>query len=109
MLTSTENTTTLEAKLFRGFSDPSRLSVLKSLRGGERSVSQLVGGTGLSQPNVSAHLSCLRDCGLVVSRQEGRSVYYSLADERLEEIFMLAEDILTRIVDRIYDCTRYPQ
>ncbi len=109
MLTPTENTTALEAKLFRGFSDPSRLSVLKSLRCGEKSVSQIVELTGHSQPNVSAHLSCLRDCGLVVSRQEGRSVYYTLADERLEEVFMLAEDILTRIVDRIYDCTRYPQ
>ncbi|MBS1726221.1 MAG: helix-turn-helix transcriptional regulator [Armatimonadetes bacterium] len=109
MLASTENPTALEAKLFRGFADPSRLSVLKSLRTGERSVSEIVEMTNLSQPNVSAHLSCLRDCGLVVSRQDGRSVYYNLADERLEEVFLLAEDILTRIVDRIYNCTRYPQ
>ncbi|GIV02063.1 MAG: hypothetical protein KatS3mg015_0893 [Fimbriimonadales bacterium] len=100
-------TTALEAKLFRGLSDPSRLSILKILRHGERSVTGLVEQTGLSQPNVSGHLACLRDCGLVASRQEGRSVFYSLADERMEDIFLAAEDILARVAERIYRCTRY--
>ena len=97
----------LQAKLFRGFSDASRLMILKILREGERSVSQIVEETGLSQPNVSQHLGCLRDCGLVISRQEGRSVFYALADERMEDIFLAAEDILARIGQRMYACTRY--
>ena len=97
----------LQAKLFRGLSDPSRLSVLQNLRAGEQSVSQLVEFTGLTQPNVSAHLACLRECGLVVSRQEGRSVFYTLADERMEEVLALAEDILARTAERIFECTRY--
>ena len=99
--------TALEAKLFRGLSDPSRLSILKTLRDGESSVTTLAEITGLSQPNVSGHLACLRDCGLVVGRQQGRSVYYSLADERLESIFLAAEDILARVAERVYTCTRY--
>lgn len=102
-----ESTFTLQARLFRGFSDPSRLSILNLLRKGEQSVGQLVDGTGLSQPNVSAHLACLRECGLVVSRQEGRNVYYTIADERLEDIFLAAEDVLQRVGQRVYECTRY--
>lgn len=97
----------LQARLFRGFADPSRLGILAFLRGGERSVSEIVASTKLSQPNVSAHLSCLRECGLVVSRQEGRNVYYSIADERLEDIFLAAEDVLQRVGQRVYECTRY--
>lgn len=104
---ATESTFGLQAKLFRGFSDTSRLSILSLLRNGEQSVGQLVAATGLSQPNVSAHLACLRDCGLVVSRQEGRNVFYTLADERLEDIFLAAEDVLQRVGQRVYECTRY--
>ena len=97
----------LEAKLFRGLADSSRLAILKVLQAGESSVSDLVESTGLSQPNVSGHLACLRDCGLVTSRQEGRSVYYSLADEGLHDVFSAAEGILARVAERIYGCTRY--
>jgi ArsR family transcriptional regulator, cadmium/lead-responsive transcriptional repressor len=70
------------AKLFRGFCDPSRLSILEALRGGPRSVGEMVESTSLGQPNVSNHLSCLLDCGLVVREQRGRFGIYSLADLR---------------------------
>ncbi len=107
MQVATDSGMALQAKLFRGFSDASRLTILNMLRQGERSVSQIVEETGLSQPNASQHLACLKDCGLVVSRQEGRSVFYTLADERMEDIFLAAEDILARIGQRMYSCTRY--
>ena len=104
---SPSDSVVLEAKLFRGLSDPSRLSILKTLQEGELSVTGIVERTGLLQPNVSGHLACLRDCGLVVSRQAGRSVYYSLADDRMEDIFSAAKGILARVAERLYDCTRY--
>lgn len=53
----------LKAKLFRGFADPSRLSILEALRDGSLSVGEIATATALSQPNVSNHLSCLLDCG----------------------------------------------
>lgn len=97
----------LTAKLFRGFADSSRLALLEALRDGEKTVSQLVTATGLSQPNTSAHLACLRECGLVLSRQEGRCVYYAIADDRTVQLLRDAEAILQAVADRIYACTRY--
>lgn len=97
----------LKAKLFRGLADPSRLAILEALREGERTVSEIVAATGLTQPNASGHLACLRDCGLVTSRQEGRFVYYSLADPRIEHLLRSAEGILADVAAEIYACTRY--
>lgn len=97
----------LNAKLFRGCADPSRLSLLEALRDGERCVSELVEATGLTQSNVSGHLTCLRDCGLVVSRQEGRFVYYRLADPEVALMLVSAETILSRLSGRIAACVNY--
>ncbi len=98
---------TLKAKLFRGLSDPSRLLIVEALRRGEKTVSQVVEETGLSQPNTSTHLSCLQDCGLVTRRQEGRFVYYALADERMEVVLQAVEGMLTGVAENIFRCTRY--
>ncbi len=98
---------TLKAKLFRGLADPSRLAIIEVLRSGEKTVSEVVAATGLSQPNVSGHLACLKDCGLVTSRQAARFVYYALLDPRLEEVLRGVEDILAGTAERIYACTRY--
>ena len=98
---------TLKAKLFRGFADSSRLAILEALRSGEKTVSELVEETGLSQPNTSGHLACLKECGLVTGRQEGRFVYYALADPRVDDALHAVEGILAGVAERIYACTRY--
>lgn len=97
----------LTAKLFRGFADPSRLAILEALRAGERCVSDLVLATGLTQSNVSGHLACLRDCGLVVSRQEGRFVRYRLADPQVAEMLGDARAIVALFAARIAACANY--
>ena len=107
MLTSTTSSIDLQAKLFRGFADPSRLSILQSLRESEHTVTELVEMTGFTQPNVSNHLSCLRDCGLVAVRQQGRYAYYSLSDDRVAELLLLADELLADVARGIYECTRY--
>jgi predicted ArsR family transcriptional regulator len=70
----------LQHRLLHGLSDPSRLRLLGALREGEQRVSDLVAETGLSQPNVSKHLACLRGCGLVAREKRGREVFYWPAD-----------------------------
>ncbi|ASN40395.1 ArsR family transcriptional regulator [Arthrobacter sp. 7749] len=68
------------AALFHGLSDPTRLMILAHLRTGEHKVKELTEHLGLAQSTVSAHLSCLRDCGLVTSRAVGRASMFSLAN-----------------------------
>jgi ArsR family transcriptional regulator, cadmium/lead-responsive transcriptional repressor len=97
----------LQAKLFRGFADSSRLSILEALRDGEHTVSELVQATSLTQPNVSNHLSCLRDCGLVSLRQHGRYAYYSLSDDRVDRLLALADELLADVARGVYECPRY--
>lgn len=96
----------LKAKLMRGFADPARLSILEALRPGALSVGEIVTATQLSQSNVSNHLSCLHDCGLVIREQQGRFVYYQLRDDRVSELLALAEAVLSDVASGIYACTR---
>jgi ArsR family transcriptional regulator, cadmium/lead-responsive transcriptional repressor len=97
----------LQAKLFRGFGDPSRLSILEALRKGPLTVSQIVETTGLTQPNVSNHLACLRDCGLATTSQQGRFVYYQLSDRRVGQLLRVADELLAEVAKGVYQCTRY--
>jgi DNA-binding transcriptional ArsR family regulator len=97
----------LKAKLFCGFADPSRLNILEALREGPNTVSVLVEATGLSQSNVSNHLSCLHDCGLVVSVQQGRYVSYQLSEHRVNELLQRADELLAEVARGVYTCTHY--
>jgi ArsR family transcriptional regulator, cadmium/lead-responsive transcriptional repressor len=97
----------LKAKLLRGFADPSRLAVLETLREGAKCVSDVVKLTGLSQPNASAHLACLGDCGLVRKERRGRFIYYQIAHENVTVVLELAEETLSQVGDCVYGFTRY--
>lgn len=101
------NAIQIKAKLFRGFSDPSRLSIIEVLREGKKSVGELVEATELSQPNVSNHLRCLADCDLVKSERDGRYIYYQLSDIRIDEILSLSEKLLSEAAKGVFECTRY--
>ncbi|KQI69191.1 TrmB family transcriptional regulator [Loktanella sp. 3ANDIMAR09] len=99
----------LRAKLFRGLGDPSRLAILDALISGESSVQEIVGYTGLGQPNVSNHLRCLLECGLVSRRSEGRFVRYSLADRRVAGLIRDADQLLASTATGIDNCERYTE
>ncbi|GIW69240.1 MAG TPA: helix-turn-helix transcriptional regulator [Chloroflexi bacterium] len=109
IITAQPKVVDLQAKLFRGFSDSSRLVILSALRDGARTVSELVQVTGLTQSNVSNHLACLRNCGLVIAEQHGRFVQYQLSDERVAQLLRLADELLADVVKGVYECTRYNQ
>jgi len=97
----------LQAKLFRGLSDESRLAILEALRDGPIPVGRIVEVTGLSQSNTSNHLRCLSDCGLVSAEQRGRFIYYRLSDDRIATVLRLADDLLAEVGRRIFACTNY--
>lgn len=98
-----------KAKLFRGLADPSRLSILETLRVGSRSVTEVVGITGLSQSNTSNHLACLLDCGLVEREQQGRFSYYRLSDERVETLLGGVDELLDLVTEGLPACPRYAE
>jgi DNA-binding transcriptional ArsR family regulator len=95
------------AKLFRGLGDPTRLAILNALAGGERRVTDLVTAVGLSQSTVSAHVACLRDCGLVTDRPQGRATYYRIARPELFGLLSAAEQLLAATGTAIELCPNY--
>lgn len=99
--------TALKAKLFRGFADPTRLAILETLLDGERSVGEIAEAVDASLANVSAHLACLAECGLIESEKRGKYVYYRLRERRVKDLMRIAEAILADVSRRIYECTRY--
>lgn len=83
------------ASLFRSLADPGRLTILQHLRHGEHRVRELTEHLGLAESTVSAHLACLKDCGLVASRPLGRASMFSLAvPVELLGVFEAAERLL---------------
>ena len=96
------------ASLFHSLSDPARLAILRHLAAGEHRVVDLTAHLGLAQSTVSAHLACLRDCGLVTSRPQGRASMFSLATEpHLMELLGAAERLLAETGDAVDLCPTY--
>ena len=95
----------LLAKLFNGFANSTRLSILLLLvHRGEMKVGELVDELGAPQPRVSDHLRCLAWCGYVQVRREGRNAYYAVADQRVMQILGLGEELLQDNLEHVEAC-----
>ena len=106
-LPATPLETDLVAKYFRGLGDPIRLRILELLQSeGELSVGELVRRLALPQPKISNHLACLRWCGFVEARREGRTVYNRIADSRVEAMLGLAQSLLADNAEHVAACCR---
>lgn len=102
------NGLTAAACLFHGFSDPTRIAILQHLALGEHRVVDLTAHIGLAQSTVSKHLACLRDCGLVSARPEGRATVYTLNHaDALMDLWSAAEQLLSLTGDRVALCPSY--
>lgn len=95
------------AALFRSLGDPARLAIVQRLAAGEARVSDLVAHLGLAQSTVSAHLACLRDCGLVESHQQGRASVFGLSQPALLDLLAAAETVLTATGSAVDLCPTY--
>jgi ArsR family transcriptional regulator, cadmium/lead-responsive transcriptional repressor len=95
------------SKFFHGLCDLTRLRIVELLLDeGEKNVSELVAALNQPQSLVSNHLACLRWCGYVDSRREGKFVYYHIADPRVQQILALARCVITDNAAAIVICTR---
>ena len=93
--------------LFHSLSDGTRLAIVRRLAEGEARVADLVAQLGLAQSTISAHVACLRDCGLVGGRPEGRQVFYFLARPELMDLLSSAEVLLAATGNAVALCPNY--
>lgn len=84
-------------RLGRALADPTRCRILLVLLSGPTYPGQIAAALGLTRPNVSNHLTCLRDCGLVVAEPEGRQVRYELADPNLAHALRDLLDVVLQV------------
>lgn len=95
----------LLAKFFRALGDPRRIRILQAVLDEEKNVSELVKLTGAPQGRVSTHLACLRWCGYVTARPEGRQVFYRVTDPRVRTLLQTAKHLVRDNCERIRSCT----
>jgi len=90
------------AEIFRIFSEATRLAILQALRGGERSVNELVDELGTTQANISKQLRVLHDARLLARSKRGTQVFYSIDDDMISPLCELVCGKLNR------DASRHP-
>lgn len=96
------------ACLFHGFSDRSRLAILQHLVQGEHRVGELAAHLDLAQSTVSKHLACLKECGLVSSRPQGRASVFTLTHpDAVLTLLQAAEALLALTGEAVTLCPRY--
>jgi DNA-binding transcriptional ArsR family regulator len=82
----TDEALELIANRFRVLGEPSRLKLIRALEAGEKSVTDLMNATGLTQANSSRHLQTLTHAGILGRRKEGLNVIYFIADPGIFEL-----------------------
>lgn len=81
-------------QVLKALSDPTRRDILKILSQGERSAGELAEASELTAATMSHHFSVLKDAGLVRSRKEGTTVIYTLNATVLQEVMLLALELM---------------
>jgi ArsR family transcriptional regulator len=84
----------LKAGFFKTLAHPVRIRVLELLGSGERSVTELQRALEIEQSNLSQQLGVLRNAGFVSARRDGSSVFYSVTDERISDVLVIARQVL---------------
>ncbi|MBI2385585.1 MAG: winged helix-turn-helix transcriptional regulator [Elusimicrobia bacterium] len=90
----------IKSDFLRSLAHPVRLEIIEFLRQGESSVGHMVQEFGVEQSAISKHLAILRQAGLVSSRHEKVTVYYSIRDK---EIFRVLRPIAHILSKRLQD------
>ena len=84
----------LHAQMCQVFTSPKRLEIINLLKDTELSVGELAKLAKLRQANLSQHLGILREKGIVKTRREGTTIYYSLANSKIIKAFDIIREML---------------
>jgi DNA-binding transcriptional ArsR family regulator len=88
----------LQSGICKVLSNPKRLQILHELRSGEKTVSELAMSTGMRQANVSQNLALMRLRNVVIERRVGNTVFYRIADKRINNACDIMQSVL---LDRV--------
>ena len=80
------------AELFKMFADSTRIKIFYDLFDGEKNVSEITEDLDMTQSAVSHQLKILKTSRLIAARREGKSIYYSLADDHVKTIIAMGKD-----------------
>lgn len=97
----------LKVKFLRAFGDKTRVQILECIKYDEKTVSQIVDRLDGNQSNISQHLACLRGCGIIEGRQEGKYVYYGLRNHQIKELLDTFDHVLSQIQDDVACCENH--
>ena len=95
-----------KVKLIHGFSNKTRVQILECIKNQEKTVSQIVEEIKGNQSNISQHLACLKGCGIIVGRNEGKYCYYSLRNQKIRDLLTMFDVILEDVQNDVA-CCRY--
>jgi len=85
----------LHAEICKVFSNPTRLEILNLLRDKEMSVTELIEKTKLTQANISQHLSIMKSKGMVISKRNGKNIYYKISNSKIIKAFDIIREVLS--------------
>src|SRR5438477_2431060 len=88
----------LKAEFFKTLGHPARIRVLELLSEREHAVAEMLPEVGIEPAHLSQQLAVLRHAGLVTTRKEGSSVFYTLTSPRVAELLTVARSILTGVL-----------
>jgi len=84
----------MQADICQTLANPKRLQIINLLKEGELSVGAMVNAMGVAKPNLSQHLSVMRQKGILATRREGTTIYYRLAIPQIIEACQIMRQVL---------------
>ncbi len=97
----------MKVKLIHGFSNKTRIQILESIKNQEKTVSKIVEEIKGSQSNISQHLACLKGCGIIVGRNEGKYCYYSLRNQHIRDLLTMFDVVLEDVQNDVACCENH--
>ncbi|CQR48458.1 HTH-type transcriptional regulator KmtR [Paraliobacillus sp. PM-2] len=94
-------------KFLHGFSHKTRIQILESIKEEEKTVSQIVDDLNGNQSNISQHLACLKGCGLIVRKQNGKYVYYRVRNQLVRDLLTMFDVVLEDVQNDIACCENH--
>ncbi|MFJ8261218.1 ArsR/SmtB family transcription factor [Rummeliibacillus sp. NPDC094406] len=97
----------MKVKLIHGFSNKTRIQILECIKNQEKTVSQIVEEIKGNQSNISQHLACLKGCGIIVGRNEGKYCYYGLRNQEIRELLTMFDVVLEDVQSDVACCKHH--